>query len=410
MRTRIFALVCTLLLTGNAWGLIFYDGWPIGRTDTAPFELVISVPKGTEDVIDRGNIRDPTSVWVELIDRAERSIDFAFFYVTSIPNESLGLVLDAIERAGKRGVPMRFIVDKKMTKVTRNDDADGLRRLAAIPSLRLMFIDYETIAGGVHHPKYFIVDGRDAYLGSQNFDWRALSHIHELGIRTNDACTVTNLSAVFEHDWQKQLALTHGSDYVASATPYPICAVSCAEPRLAASPPSQTPVGMQDAEAALLALIGQTKKELAIEVMTYSLKRRSGGAYRTLDNALRAAARRGVHVMLMVDAKRAESHYDALFSLATEDGIDVRAVSIPEQQEAFGSISYARLIHAKYMVVDGKTLWVGTHNWSGDYFAKMRNISLTLPDSDLAKKARRLHADIWNSAYAKDIRNFRPKP
>jgi hypothetical protein len=29
---------------------------------------------------------------------------------------------------------------------------------------------------GVLHAKYFVVDGREAYLGSQNFDWRALAH------------------------------------------------------------------------------------------------------------------------------------------------------------------------------------------------------------------------------------------
>ena len=44
-------------------------------------------------------------------------------------------------------------------------------------------IDIGTVAGGVQHAKFFIVDGEEVFLGSQNFDWRALKHIHELGVR-----------------------------------------------------------------------------------------------------------------------------------------------------------------------------------------------------------------------------------
>ena len=29
---------------------------------------------------------------------------------------------------------------------------------------------------------------------------------------------------------------------------------------------------------------------------------------------------------------------------------------------------YAPQMHSKYMVVDGKSAWIGTSNWEGDYF------------------------------------------
>ncbi|MCE9626586.1 MAG: hypothetical protein K8R56_01570, partial [Candidatus Eisenbacteria bacterium] len=33
------------------------------------------------------------------------------------------------------------------------------------------------LVGGVQHAKFMMVDGDQAWLGSQNLDWRALSHI-----------------------------------------------------------------------------------------------------------------------------------------------------------------------------------------------------------------------------------------
>ena len=55
--------------------------------------------------------------------------------------------------------------------------------------------------GGVLHAKYFIVDGREAYLGSQNFDWRSLEHIQELGCASACPRWCDRSADVFESDW-----------------------------------------------------------------------------------------------------------------------------------------------------------------------------------------------------------------
>jgi phosphatidylserine/phosphatidylglycerophosphate/cardiolipin synthase-like enzyme len=62
-------------------------------------------------------------------------------------------------------------------------------------------IDYHRIAGGVQHAKFMIVDDREAWLGSQNLDWRALSHIHELGARVRLEPVAKTFEDVFESDW-----------------------------------------------------------------------------------------------------------------------------------------------------------------------------------------------------------------
>ena len=51
------------------------------------------------------------------------------------------------------------------------------------------------------HAKYFIIDKTEAYLGSQNFDYRALEHIFELGYHIRSPDLVQNIQQIYEWDW-----------------------------------------------------------------------------------------------------------------------------------------------------------------------------------------------------------------
>ena len=66
---------------------------------------------------------------------------------------------------------------------------------------------YGQLSGGIIHAKYMVVDGKQAFIGSQNFDWRSLEHIHETGLRISDATVVSQVQAIFNQDWQAQAAL-----------------------------------------------------------------------------------------------------------------------------------------------------------------------------------------------------------
>jgi len=50
------------------------------------------------------------------------------------------------------------------------------------------------------HAKFFIADGAEVFVGSQNFDWRAISHIHELGAKVSDAKIAKAFGRVFDYD------------------------------------------------------------------------------------------------------------------------------------------------------------------------------------------------------------------
>lgn len=71
-------------------------------------------------------------------------------------------------------------------------------------------------------------------------------------------------------------------------------------------------------------------------------------------------------------------------------------------------IPYARVNHNKYMVTDN-TAFIGTSNWSGDYFIDTAGVSFVLHDPvfDRNQSEATLRSELqavferdWNSSYA----------
>ena len=69
-------------------------------------------------------------------------------------------------------------------------------------NIETRLINFGAIAGGIQHSKYFIVDRKEVFVGSQNFDWRSLEHIHELGLRINNKEIAGVYGDIFDLDWQ----------------------------------------------------------------------------------------------------------------------------------------------------------------------------------------------------------------
>jgi phosphatidylserine/phosphatidylglycerophosphate/cardiolipin synthase-like enzyme len=253
--------------------------------------------------------------------------------------------------------------------------------------------DLAGVSKGILHAKYFIVDGREAFLGSQNFDWRALEQIHELGVQTTDARIVSKLAELFAIDWR--FAGSHQLPDFAGSPPRTVRPAV----ELVASPPFLTPNDIRPSSEALVELLGQAKQSIRAQMLTYSPIAGQDRFWPVLDNALRAAAVRGVHVRLLVSdwvlGGRALPH---LKSLTLIPNLEVSVVSIPEAKE--GHIPFARTVHSKYLVVDGAQLALGTSNWEESYFTDSRNIELIFRDSPLATQAAGVFDRLWNSRYA----------
>jgi phosphatidylserine/phosphatidylglycerophosphate/cardiolipin synthase-like enzyme len=159
-------------------------------------ELVESIP--VETTLDNPNIRNTSEVWLELIQGAKKSLDFGEFYISHKEGEALEPILEAVYQAADRGVNIRFVVDGNMYK-TYPETVDKLEKYK---NIAVHIYHLNDITGGVLHAKYFIVDGKELFLGSQNFDWRALKHIHELGIRLSHEKSVSFYQEIFNLDWK----------------------------------------------------------------------------------------------------------------------------------------------------------------------------------------------------------------
>lgn len=379
---------------------------PARAAFTVPgYELVYSYP--VETTLNEPDMRLAQDVWPEMFDRAVKTIDLEHFYITPSTGEPLEASLQALERAAARGVKIRFLLEKKFEK----NSLDGIARLKTIPGLELRILDWSKVQGaGIVHAKFFIVDSTRAYIGSQNFDWRSLKHIHEMGLAVDDAPVAASIQKVFDHDWARadektdfELAEAKSPEADRSGRSY-----------LVASPWRRNPAGVGDSESELVRIIGEAKDEILVQNMEYLplTYARPPRFYPVIDNALRAAAVRGVKIKLLVSHWTTEEPgIKHLQSLAVLPGVEARVITIPEAKS--GPIPFSRVAHSKYMVVDGKTLWLGTSNWRGGYFDDSRNLELVVHDPTLAARAAAVLKHLWDSAYAaplQDATQSYPKP
>ena len=256
-----------------------------------------------------------------------------------------------------------------------------------------------TQTGGVLHAKYFIVDGRDAYLGSQNFDWRALEHIQELGLRVRMPTVVEWLIAVFERDWLSASGRKLG------LVPHPTGPISKAlDPDGNAHvAPVFSPQGPTVSASVwdlprLIKMIGNARASVRVQLLTYRATGRDGAYFADLETALRAAAARGVQVqMLLADWCKRNPTIKGLQSLQCLPNLDVKLVTIPEWSGGF--IPFARVVHAKYLVVDGHAAWLGTSNWERDYFFNSRNVGVIMQGGDVPARLDEFFARMWSCEY-----------
>lgn len=360
---------------------------PITLGETRPLETALGDP----------SIATAQALWVEMIDGARRSVHLEHFYLSHKPGEALQPVLDALGRAAARGVRVRLLLDARM----RNTYPWPTDSLSKLPGIEVRGVDFRRLAGGVQHSKFMVVDGRDAFLGSQNLDWRALSHIHELGARIRITSLARAMDDIFETDWR------------AADTTSKAVAVSRAKPRqpvrftqdgergeawLSASPAKLLPAGVLWDHEILLARLRGAQREIVAQVLQYGVEGH-GERDSSIHEALIAAAGRGVKVRFIVsDWVVGDAGEEDLRALAAVRGIEVRISRVPDW--SVGYIPFARVEHCKFMVADGEWLWLGTSNWEPGYFTSSRNLALTVHHRGLATRARRIFQTSWDAPSA----------
>lgn len=382
------SIILVLIFTGVAMGFC-------GVMDE--IEIVESIP--VETILDIDSLRNTPEVWQELISAAQKCLDIETFYISQKAGEPLDVILQEIQKAASRGVRVRIISEAKFYKTY----PEPLKSLSKIKNIDVRIIDFNKISGGVMHAKYFIVDREQVFVGSQNFDWRALKHIHELGIRIRNAEISDVFTRLFENDWQ--LANNRILQHQPQSTQNFMVPVNLttADGTIAVtpvfSPRDFLPYENLWDLPFIISLIDDATEEIDIQLLSYTTVDWKKNYFEELDNALRRAAARGVKIKLLCsDWSKRRPRIDYLKSLQTVPNIEVKLSTIPVYSGGF--IPYARVEHCKYMVVDRKQLWIGTSNWSREYFYSSRNAGFIISYPKLARTVFDFFYNSWKSPYA----------
>lgn len=188
--------------------------------------------------------------------------------------------------------------------------------------------------------------------------------------------------------------------------------------RRQASPPALCPHGRTRDLDALLAVMGAAREFLYASVMEYfptTRFRHPASYWPVLDTALRVAAfSRGVRVRLLVSCWLNTDprmfpflrSLQALSNPAANVSMDVKVFIVPVGNHS--NIPFSRVNHSKFMVTE-KAAYIGTSNWSEDYFSSTSGVGLVVSQrasgaqpgvSTVQEQLRQLFERDWSSRYA----------
>lgn len=425
--TRLGLLILTTLLTGcgadqfessaeTTAGAEMPTGDLIGT-----LEFVESVPEETD--LDLPGLRQAADVWPEVIAAAHSRVDVASFYFSRQGDgkdayapegavDRLVPVLDAVTAAAERGCTVRLLGDSKF----QSTYPEVLAGFDAIDGVTTRAVDIGAAWNGVMHAKYFMVDDDRFYIGSQNWDWRALSQIRELGVLVRHSGLASELQRIYDLDWRLagdaaptdlDLAAVVTMDSAPRLADLPAVRLATAtgdtiSAVLAASPVQGLPPGTAWDLPLLVEMIDSAETSVRVQLLSYNVSDREGRFFAELDNALRRAAARRVSVqIILANWSKAKYKLHWIKSLAAVWNIEIRFSNIPDYSGGF--IPFARVEHPKYMVVDGQAAWVGTSNWSRNYFYGSRNVGLFLQGQGAAAQLDAFFVKGWTADHVETV-------
>ncbi|XP_050512587.1 5'-3' exonuclease PLD3-like isoform X2 [Diabrotica virgifera virgifera] len=403
--------------------------------NTCGLSLVESIPEGL--VYPNDSIIYPSTfdTWLDLINSANESIDIASLYWTlrqsevyPDPSSEQGeKIFQSLLKAGaERGITIR-IAQNSPSQAFPNIDTELLvkRKAAQVRSVNFA----KLLGSGVLHTKLWIIDQKHVWVGSANMDWRSLTQVKELGIVIrNCSCLATDVQKIFEVYWA--LGADNAkippqwpanlSTQINSQTPLALVYNNeTFQTYFSSSPPPFNPTGRTNDIHALTTVIKHAEKFVYIAVMDYfplMIYTPKVKYWPVIDDALKTAAiEHKIKVRLLISwwnhSRPAEDNF--LKSLANINNayrgvsIEVRRFIVPASKDQ-QKIPFARVNHNKYMVTDN-TAFIGTSNWSGDYFTDTAGVSFVLHDpvfdrntshTTIRSQLQGVFERDWNSPYA----------
>ncbi|KAJ6656940.1 hypothetical protein lerEdw1_002941 [Lerista edwardsae] len=392
--------------------------------------LVESIP----DILDYGPEapQHPSTYqgWMDLLAEANSSVEIAAFYFTlrdsdihrEDPSSQQGkAVFESLLGLPSRGVKLSIAVNSPQMS---ESDTEELARQGA----DVWKVDMKRLTGGIVHTKLLVVDGKHLYVGSANMDWRALTQVKELGaVLHNCSCLARDLLRIFAtyrilgHEGASIPAVWPSNLAAESSLAHPLKLQldgTSAEVYISSSPPALSTQGRTADLAAIISTIEDAQDFVYISVMDYEPRCEfcSPKSYwPVIDDALRTAAcTEKVMVRLLISCWQHSSRamfvfLESLHTLSRRPlscPIEVKLFAFPGNEDV-APIPYTHVNHNKYMVTD-RLAYIGTSNWSEDYFTRTAGVGLIVNQSEAAagdsgptlrKQLEAVFHRDWDSAY-----------
>ncbi|GFQ94612.1 5'-3' exonuclease PLD3 [Trichonephila clavata] len=381
--------------------------------------------------------------WSQLISLAERSIDIATFYSTlkgqdiqpddPDPSSWQGdkIFNDLMKAGTDRGIRIRIIQSEPTGSMPDFDT----KELEVKGAAKVRSLDFKKMLGnGVLHTKMFLIDKKHFYIGSANMDWRSLTQVKELGIVIyNCSCLALDINKIFEVYWK----LGVPNPYIPPEWPAdlqtsinkdnPVTVImnnSQILTYISSSPPPLCPKGRTTDLDSILDCINRAHTFVYIAVMDYfptSLYMDKDHYWPAIDDALRRVTvvkRLQVRILASYWNHTKPTMMSFLRSLHALNSdvfdIEVKIFVVPTYTEAQAKIPFSRVNHNKYMVTDNAA-YIGTSNWSEDYFVNTGGVGIVLRNSvinnteasnPIREQVEEVFKRDWASEYAHPLSQF----
>ncbi|XP_047736889.1 5'-3' exonuclease PLD3-like isoform X2 [Hyalella azteca] len=407
------------------------------------YQLVESVPQNLTFAQGSPSHMSTTEAWLSLLNGAESRVDMAVFYwsltsedvkpgsmfPSAVPGQDL---LGRMMSVGlKDNITMR-IAQNAPTPNSPQNNSEELRKAGAAEVLN---VDMQHLVGGVLHTKMWIIDDDKFYLGSANMDFRSLTQVKELGVVLwNCSCLARDMRKIFEQyryvGARRSIPAVWPANFSTDINRHSPLTISlngsAATAFISSSPPAFTSLGRENDVDAIVAAIDDARRFVDVAVMDYlprTLYSRHVQFWPVIDNALRKAAlERRVRVRVLASlwqhSRDDLAHWllslSAITSSYPQIDVQVKLFVVPAYTPEQREIPFARVNHNKYMVTD-RVAYIGTSNWSADYFTNTAGVGLTVNDTVSTSAGDTLRTQLhavfnrdWNSEYAKPVQDILP--
>lgn len=314
----------------------------------------------SDDAIDR---------MVDAIDVAQDHVHIVFYIW--LADHCGTKVAEAVMRAAQRGVECRVIVDALGSRaLTRSSlwtqmQTAGAECVTAFPwGLPFVSVLFQRLDLR-NHRKILVVDNRVAFTGSRNCSDMAFAVKPRYApwidvLFKVEGPAVRHLQAVFLSDW---ISYT-GSDLGHMMTSVPVAEQPGQAAQVIATGPDRREGTVSDC---LTAMLHAARERVVITTPYYVPDL-------PLDSAIRAAARRGVEVVMILPDRN-----DSLIVGATSQGFYYGLLAAGVRIMLF----QGGLLHSKIMTVDNEMAMIGSANLDRRSFELNYEVNMTLFDNDM---------------------------